>query len=172
VVQWVDESLGADVAFTRWSVIDRRYYSLTDRLVFAHRYALQGARGDVPLHQLQRVQTSFKQGEGLGGSSTVRGLPKNRYAGKGMLFWNAELRWRVVDFTAAGRSFHAALSGFVDQGRVWSGGVRLSELFSDLHRGFGGGAHLGMGENFVASVDVAHSSEAGYPIYLSLGYLY
>jgi hypothetical protein len=45
-------------------------------------------------------------------------------------------------------------------------------LFSDLHRGFGGGAHLGMGENFVASVDVAHSSEAGYPIYLSLGYLY
>jgi len=172
VVQWVTESLGADVAFTRWSLTDRRYYSLTSRLVFAHRYFLQGVRGDAPIHQLQRIQTSFQQGEGLGGSATVRGLPKNRFAGKGMLVWNAELRWRVADFQAVGRSFHAVLSTFLDQGRVWSNGVRVAELLSDLHRGYGVGVRVGMGENFVAAADVAHSSEANLPIYLGLGYLF
>jgi hypothetical protein len=173
VFHWVTESLGADVDFTRWSVTDRRYYSLTDRLVLANRLFLQGINGDAPVHQLQRVQTSFKQGEGLGGLRTLRGISKNRYAGKGMFVWNAELRLRVVEFAALGRSFHGAVSGFLDQGRVWSGGVRPRELLSDLHRGYGVGLHLGMGENFVATLDVAHSSEEdGYPIYVALGYLF
>jgi hypothetical protein len=172
VVHWVNEGLGADVSFTRWSLMDRRYYSLTQRLVFAHRYFLQGVSGDVPIHQLQRVQTSFRQGEGLGGSATVRGLPKNRFAGKGMLVWNAELRWRVMDFRALGRSFHTVLSTFLDQGRVWSGGVRMEELFSGLHRGYGVGVRVGMGENFVVAMDVADSSQASLPIYLGLGYFF
>jgi hypothetical protein len=172
VVHWVTESLGGDVEFTRWSVTDRRYYSLTDRLVLAHRYFLQGVHGDAPAHQLQRVQTSFEQGEGLGGSSTVRGLPKNRFAGKGMLVWNTELRLRVFDFEAVGRSFHFALSAFLDQGRVWSEEVRPAELLSDLHRGYGGGIHGGMGENFIVSVSLAHSEEAKLPFYVTLGYLF
>jgi len=172
VIQWVDPSVGADVSFTRWSATDRRYYALTDRLVFANRWFLQGVVGDAPAYQLQRVQTSFKQGEGLGGSNTVRGLPKNRYAGKGMFIWNAELRWRVVDFALVGRSFHFALSSFLDQGRVWSDKVRPQHLLSDLHRGYGGGVHLGVGQNFVVSVDLAHSNEATMPFYIRLGYLF
>ena len=43
---------------------------------------------------------------------------------------------------------------------------------SDLHRGYGGGVHLGMGENFIVSLDVAHSEEATLPFYIGLGYLY
>lgn len=172
VVHRVDEHLGADVSFTRWSVTDRRYYSLTDRLVFAHRYFLQGVSGEAPIHQLQRVQTSFKQGEGLGGTRTVRGIPKNRYAGKGMLVWNAELRLRALDFQAVGRSFYVTVSAFLDQGRVWAGGVQPRELLSDLHRGYGGGLHVGMGENFLVSVDAGHSTEAGLPVYVGLGYLF
>lgn len=172
VFHWVTEGLGADVEFTRWSITDRRYYSVTDRLVFAHRYFLQGVGGNAPVHQLQRVQTSFRQGEGLGGASTVRGLLKNRYAGKGMLVWNAELRFHAFDFRLIGRPFHLALSAFLDQGRVWASGVQLDELLSGLHRGYGGGFHLGMGENFVISADVAHSDEATLPFYIGLGYLY
>ena len=172
VVHWATESLGADSALTRWSITDRRYYSLSDQLVFAHRFYLQGVSGGPPAHELQRLQTSFKQGEGLGGAKTVRGLPKNRYAGRGMLVWNAELRLHVFDFGIVGRRFHLAVSAFVDHGRVWKGGVRPEELLSDLHRGYGGGLHVGMGENFVASLDVAHSSEATLPFYMGLGYLY
>ena len=172
LVQRADESLGSDAVFTRVTFADRRYYSLTDRLVFAHRYILQAATSGAPLHELQRVETSYKPAEGLGGSRTVRGLPKNRFVGRSLLVWNSELRWRATDFEAAGRSFHIALSAFLDQGRVWMGGVRWDELLSDLHRGWGGGVHLGMGENFVASVDAATSSESNLSIYIGLGYLY
>jgi hypothetical protein len=172
LLQRADESLGSDVDFTRVTFVDRRYYSLTEGLVFAHRYLLQAASSGAPLHELQRVETSFKPAEGLGGSRTIRGLPKNRFLGRSLLVWNSELRWRAADFEAAGRSFHIALSAFFDQGRVWMGGVQWNELLSDLHRGYGGGVHLGMGENFVASVDAARSAESDLSIYIGLGYLY
>jgi hypothetical protein len=48
----------------------------------------------------------------------------------------------------------------------------MQELFSDLHRGYGGGFHLGMGEDFVVSLDLAHSDQATLPFYIGLGYLY
>lgn len=172
LVQWVDEGLGSDVNFTRWTFTDRRYLSLGNRLVFAHRYLLQGVSEDAPVSELFRVQASFKGQEGLGGASTVRGLLRNRFAGRGMLVWNAELRWRVADFALRGRSFHTVLSGFFDQGRVWHGDVKFDELVSDLHRGYGGGARLGMGEDFVVAVDLGTSSETGLQLYIGLGYLY
>ncbi|NIT86090.1 MAG: hypothetical protein GWN82_04035, partial [Gemmatimonadetes bacterium] len=82
-----------------------------------------------------RVQTSFKEQEGLGGGKTLRGVPRNRYVGRGMLVWNAELRWRVARFRLVGRSFHTVLSAFLDQGRVWADGVAFEGVFDDLHRG-------------------------------------
>ena len=172
LVQRVDESFGADAGYTRWTFTDRRYFPLGERVVFAHRYLLQGVGAGAPAHDLFQVQTSFKQQEGLGGAKTVRGVLKNRFVGRGMLVWNAELRWRAADFLLVGKSFHMVLSAFVDQGRVWDGDVRLDELMTDLHRGFGGGVRFGMGENFTVAVDVGRSEEAGMPMYIGLGYLY
>ncbi len=172
LVQRVDESLGADVSFTRWTFVDRRYFSLGERLVLAHRYLLQGVSGPAPVDQLQVVETSFIAGEGLGGSSTIRGLPRNRYTGRGLLTWNTELRMRLLDFEMFGRSLHVASSAFLDQGRVWVGGVRASELLSDLHRGYGAGLHGGMGENFVGTLYAATSAGEGLKLYVGLGYLY
>jgi hemolysin activation/secretion protein len=140
--------------------------------VLAHRWLLQGVGSGAFVPDLFRVQTSFKQQEGLGGAKTIRGILKNRFAGRGLFVWNTELRWRAVDFALAGRAFHVVISGFVDQGRVWGGGPRLGELFSDLHRGYGGGVRLGMGENFVVALDAGTSSDGSVPIYIGLGYLY
>ncbi len=89
-----------------------------------------------------------------------------------MLVWNAELRWRVARFRLVGRSFHTVLSAFLDQGRVWADGVAFEGVFDDLHRGYGGGVRVGMGENFVGGVDVGTSGDAGLGLYLGLGYLY
>ena len=172
LLQRVDESFGADAGYTRLTFTDRRYFSLGERIVFAHRYLLQGVGAGAPVHDLFQVQTSFKQQEGLGGAKTVRGVLKNRFVGRGMLVWNAELRWRAADFLLFGTSFHVVLSAFLDQGRVWDGNIRLGELMTDLHRGFGGGARFGMGENFIVAVDMGRSEEAGMPIYIGLGYLY
>ena len=172
LIQRVDESFGADADYTRWTFTDRRYFSLGERVVFAHRYLLQGVSGGAPVHDLFQVQASFRQQEGLGGAKTVRGILKNRFVGRGVLVWNAELRWRAADFVLFSRPFHMVLSAFLDQGRVWDGNVQLDELMTDLHRGFGGGVRFGMGENFTVAVDMGRSEEAGMPLYIGLGYLY
>ena len=172
LVWWVDESFGSDFDAVRWTFTDRRYLALTDRLVFAHRWAIQTVGSGTPVHELFRLQTSFKQQEGLGGAKTVRGVLRNRFVGRSTLVWNAELRWRAAEFDLLARPFHVTLSAYVDQGRVWTEGVRVDEILSDLHRGYGGGVRLGMGENFVVALDAGTSAETGVPIYIGLGYLY
>ncbi|MDH5589053.1 MAG: BamA/TamA family outer membrane protein [Gemmatimonadota bacterium] len=172
LVQRVDGALGGDYDYTRWTVADRRYFSLGPRLVYANRLLLQGVGAGAPLHDLNRLQTSFKQQEGLGGGKSVRGIPKNRFVGRGMFLWNAELRWRAADFDLVGRSFHVVLSAFLDQGRTWADAVDAGEILSDLHRGYGGGVRVGMGENFTVAVDAGTSADGGTPLYIGLGYLY
>ncbi|MGB1656223.1 MAG: Omp85 family outer membrane protein [Longimicrobiales bacterium] len=172
LVQRSDDALGADHDFTRITAAGRHYLSLSERLVLAQRIIIQHASSGIPEHELSWVQSSFKDQEGLGGAKSLRGVQRNRYAGRGMALWNAELRWRAARFGLLGRNFTAVLSGFVDQGRVWRDGVELSEIASDLHRGFGGGLRVAMGENFVVAFDAGTSAETTAPIYIGLGYLY
>lgn len=172
LVRRTEERLGGDVSFTRVTFTDRRYFALTDRLVFAHRYLVQHVSDGAPDFELFQVQTSFKQQEGLGGAKTVRGVQRNRFVGRGMLVWNAELRWRAAEMELFDRDFHTVLSVFLDQGRVWTDGFDPREVFGGLHRGYGGGVRVGMGENFVVAVDAGTSTDAGLGLYVGLGYLY
>jgi outer membrane protein assembly factor BamA len=172
LVQAVPEFLGSESAYVRWTAADRRYVPLGDRLTLANRLLVQDVVGDAPFYDLSIIQTSFKQLEGLGGGRTLRGIPKNRYVGKGVFLWNAELRWRAMDFSLLGRASHMVLSTFVDTGRVWEDGLVLGELLSDLHTAFGGGIRVGMGENFIAGLDVGHSSESTAALYINTGYAF
>lgn len=170
LVQRFDGSLGSDAEFTRSTLTWREYVSLSRRLVLAGRVLAQQVSGDAPFYELAFVQSSFKQQEGLGGLGTVRGLPKNRYLGKGLMVLNGELRWRAADMRLLRKPAYVVLSGFGDAGRVWSGAIRGSEVTQELHVGYGGGVRLGMGPNFLVALDVGHSAEATAPIYLGLGY--
>ncbi len=172
LVQAVPEFLGSESGYVRWTLVDRRYVPLGDRLTFANRVIVQDVEGEAPFYDLSIIQTSFKQREGLGGSRTLRGIPRNRYVGKGLFLWNAELRWRAADFTVVGRSSHLVLSTFVDTGRVWADGLVLGEFLSDLHTAFGGGIRVGMGENFIAGLDVGRSSESSASLYINTGYMF
>ena len=167
VIEPVPEASGTTLYAQEVSAGQERYWSNSVRAGL-----IWDTSSGAPSHELFRVSSSLKSQEGLGGAKTVRGVPKNRFVGRGLLVWNAELRWRVADFELLGKPFHAVLSAFIDQGRVWEGGVRLDEVLSDLHRGFGGGLRVGMGENFVVAIDGATSSETGVPIYIGLGYLF
>ena len=172
LVQAVPEFLGSESGYIRWTLVDRRYVPLGDRLTFANRLLVQGVEGEAPFYDLYIVQTSFKLREGLGGGRTLRGIPKNRYVGKGLFLWNAELRWHAANFTVVGRSFHMVLSTFVDAGRVWADGLVPGELFSDLHVAYGGGIRVGLGENFIAGLDVGRSSQSSASIYINTGYAF
>jgi len=121
LVERAEETPGGDYSFTRWTVTYRRYFSLGERIVFANRLLLQGTSGETPFYELQQVEASLKPQDGLGGAKTLRRVPKNRFTGEGMVIWNAELRWRVVEFAKFNRDFHLVLSGFMDSGRASEG---------------------------------------------------
>jgi len=172
LVQRVDTRLGASSNYTRWTATARHYQPFGARVTFANRLLLQNTIGDAPFYVLGEIQTTQKPQSGLGGSSTIRGLPKDRYLGKGVLVSNNELRWRAKDFTFRGRPSVIELSGFVDAGRVWSDGVDLTTAAQDLHAGYGGGLRVGLGNSFVIATDVGHSAQAAAPVYIGLGYLF
>jgi outer membrane protein assembly factor BamA len=172
IVQRVDARLGASNDYTRWTATARHYQPLGTRFTLANRLLVQNTTGDAPFHVLSEIQTAQKPQDGLGGSSSVRGLPKNRYIGKGILLSNNELRWRAAELNLRGRPSSVVLSGFVDAGRVWANGLHLASALEDLHVGYGGGARLGFGSSFVIAIDVGHSAQSTAPIYIGLGYLF
>jgi outer membrane protein assembly factor BamA len=172
IVQRVDKSLGASSSYTCMTATARRYEPLGDRFTVATRVLVQDIVGDAPFYALSEIQTTQKSQDGLGGSSSVRGLPKDRYVGKGIALANGELRWRALDFTGRQRHSSLVLNAFVDAGRVWTGGVDFSTLATQLHAGYGAGARLAFGQSFVIATDVAHSSQSTAPIYIGLGYMF
>jgi len=172
LVQRVDSKLGASWNYMRWTAAARHYQPLGGRVILANRLVLQNTIGDAPFYSLAELPTTQKSQDGLGGTSSIRGIPKDRYVGKGVLVSNNELRWRAADFGLIGRQSSLVLSGFVDAGRVWSDGVDLSSALRELHSGYGGGVRLGFGPSFVISTDVGHSSQSTAAIYTGLGYLF
>jgi outer membrane protein assembly factor BamA len=172
LVQRVDKNLGATEDFTRWTATVRQYLPVSSRVVFAQRLIAQGIEGDAPFDELATIQSSYKQQEGLGGSGSIRGLPKDRYIGKSLFLSNSELRWQAFDFSLFGRQSFLALSGFADAGRVWTDRFDVSTMLSDLHVGYGGGARLGFGPSFIVAADVGHSNESTAAIYVGLGWMY
>lgn len=172
IVMRASKALGSTGEFTRWTTTVRQYVPLSRRITFAQRVIAQGVEGNAPFHELATIQSSFKQQEGLGGASSVRGLPKDRYIGKGMLVSNSELRWRAADFLIRGTPSSLTLSTFVDAGRVWADRFDLATALKDLHAGYGAGARLGFGPSFVVALDVGHSNESTAPIYIGLGWTF
>ena len=172
LVQRVDKGFGATEDFTRWTATVRQYVPVGRRVVFAQRIIAQGIEGDAPFAELATIQSSFKQQEGLGGSGSIRGLPKDRYIGKALFLSNSELRWQATDFSLFGRPSFLALSSFADAGRVWTDRFDPSTMLSDLHVGYGGGVRLGFGPSFIIATDVGHSNESTAAIYVGLGWMY
>ncbi len=172
LVQRAGRVLGGDQVFTRITATARQYIPLGEDVTIAERVVMQTVRGDPAVTELFAVQSSFRDDEALGGASSLRGIPKSRYVGKGVAFSNTELRWSAAQFSVLHRDVRLVLNGFVDAGRVWKDGLDLVEAASDLHAGYGGGVRLAVGPTFVVATDVGHSSQSTAAIYIGLGYLF
>ncbi|MES2178540.1 MAG: BamA/TamA family outer membrane protein [Gemmatimonadota bacterium] len=172
LVQRAGRVAGGDEVFTRVTGSVRQFVPLGADVTFAQRVVVQTVRGDPSFNELFVVQSSYRDDEALGGASSIRGIPRNRYAGKGIAFSNSELRWSAARFGLAGHDTRLVLSTFADAGRVWASGLDLSTIASDLHFGYGGGVHLAIGPSFVVTTDVGHSSQSTAAIYIGLGYLF
>lgn len=115
--------MGNDWGFTRFYLTHRQYFTLIKNdLAFVYRLGYQTTiSGKVPFFYQSQLITSMLTGatsEGLGGSSTLRGILRNRVIGDGFFFGNLELRWKPVYFKFLKQDCYLGLNAFYDFGVV------------------------------------------------------
>jgi hypothetical protein len=138
-------------------------------LVLAARLLGSVTWGDVPVAQLTWFGGRSRV-EGLGGSDTLRGLPRFRYAGQAKVVGNVEVRSRVRRFTVRERPLDVWLVAFGDAGRAWAR-VAADGPWWRLHGAAGVGLRLAWVEDFVARVDVGFG-EGDWAVYATLDQLF
>jgi outer membrane protein assembly factor BamA len=115
--------MGNDWGFTKFYITHRQYFTLVEKdLALVYRLGYQATlSGKVPFFYQSQVITSMLTGatsEGLGGSSTLRGVLRNRVVGDGFLLGNIELRWKPVYFKFLKQDCYLGLNAFYDFGMV------------------------------------------------------
>lgn len=81
---------------------------------------------------------AFLEAAKLGGKTNLRGYLSDRFYGHSSLYQNAELRFKVSDFSSYILNGELGILGFCDAGRVWA----ENEDSDKWHRGYGAGFWL------------------------------
>lgn len=124
--------------YTRLYGIVRGYYPVREGTVVAARIVGSGMGGTPPLNARFDLPAWNDQVPMLGGEYSHRSFDTGRFAGKGALFGNLEVRHDVLPFGDYGA---LTLVAFLDAGRVFEEeSFRITT--DDLHVGGGGGIGL------------------------------
>ncbi len=175
-------------SFMRLSLIHRQYFTLVeDKLSFAYRLWYEGSFGKVPFYS-RAYLTASNYREGMGGSTTLRGVLMNRVVGKQTAIGNIELRWKTFRFNAIKQNFYLGCNAFIDGGYILQGydmdlssvsesdrNIFFNDKYKELVTSGGLGLKLVMNENFVVSVDYGLSFDKNYGssgIYVGIDYLF
>ena len=111
--------LGTTNPYYRYSATFRHYLPIVknDVLTFAYRLNYEGTIGKTaPYYVLPFITVmgpSYDR-DGMGGYRTIRGLMRNRVQGLDVASYNAELRWRFVNFALWNQNIAFGLSAFSD----------------------------------------------------------
>lgn len=141
-------------------------------LVLAMRAAGDALVGDVPFFNLPESSDGYT----LGGVTGVRGIPAQRYSGKGKVYGNIELRIQLARQRAGDQDLLWGLVAFADAGRVWAH-LRYDPLLDGtgfgIKYGAGGGIRVQLGSTFVLRGDVAWSPDANpVGLYFNVGQIF
>lgn len=122
-IEYAPGFLGNDWSFAKFYFTHRQYFTLVpENLSLVYRIGFQNTiGGDVPYFYQSQVITSMLTGatnEGLGGSSTLRGVLRNRVIGDGFIFGNVELRWKPFHFRFLKQECYLGLNAFYDLGMI------------------------------------------------------
>ena len=132
--------------------------------------------------------------DGFGGYRTVRGLMLNRVQGLDTGFFNAELRWKFIDFKLWKQNIAFALTGFCDGAHVFKGydmtlrpevsataaeTALYDKFVFDRKDGFHGAAGAGlrfiMNQNFIVAFEYArcfNKQDGDGAFYINTGFLF
>ncbi len=187
--------LGTTHPHYKFCVTMRQYLPIIqDKLTFAYRAAYQGTFGKSAPWYAMPFYTNMgpkADNDGFGGYRTVRGLMLNRVQGQDVGFYNAELRWRFIEFKLLKQNIAFALSGFTDGAHVFKGydltnktGKYMDRYnqFVDINRkndGFHGSAGAGlrfiMNQNFIVAFEYArcfNKQDGTGAFYINTGFLF
>ncbi|MGM9736063.1 MAG: BamA/TamA family outer membrane protein [Candidatus Cryptobacteroides sp.] len=185
----------------KFSVTMRQYIPLgTEKVVFAYRLGYEGFFTDAPWYSLPLYTFIGPSNDydGFGGYRTVRGLMLNRVQGLQTGFYNAEIRYRFIDFKLWNQNIAFAVSAFCDGAHVFKEydlskksdifiadpedpSRDLYDRFIDTSRrdGFHGAAGVGlrfiMNQNFIVAFEYArcfNSQDGKGAFYINTGFLF
>ena len=111
--------LGTTNPHYRYSATFRHYVPIVknDILTFAYRLNYEGTIGkSAPYYVLPfiTVMGASYDRDGMGGYRTIRGLMRNRVQGLDIASYNAEIRWRFVNFALWNQNIAFGLNAFSD----------------------------------------------------------
>jgi outer membrane protein assembly factor BamA len=189
--------LGTTHAYSRYMLTFRHYVPIvTNRLTFAYRLNYQGCIGNyLPYYVLPVFSNIGKEydRDGIGGYRTVRGLMRDRVLGLDVGFFNAELRWKFVQFHLWKQNIYLGLNAFFD-GAVVTRNYDISyrgqadavmqQEYAEyvnttkpdgFHTAAGGGLRIAINQNFIIAVDYAvplNRQDGTGGLYINTGYLF
>jgi hypothetical protein len=133
--------------------------------------------GDAPLYELTRFGALMPR-DGPGGGWSLRGVPRQRYAGKIKLIQNLELRSIFWKFQIRKSRFAVGAVAFLDAARIWADWTR-TELGGQgidggtFKLGTGGGLRVRWGETFLVRFDAAYSpTDRSNGFYVDVGHVF
>ncbi|MEL6185131.1 MAG: BamA/TamA family outer membrane protein, partial [Myxococcota bacterium] len=150
-----------------------------DYLVLAGRFVFDAQFGNVPFYE-QTFFGTFSPQDGPAGGGAVRGVVRQRFAGRVKTVGNLELRSQLLPFELFGAKFNVGLTAFFDAGRVWADfetrtldGENLDDPFLTFEAGTGGGLRLRWGQTFIIRADFAYSpTQDTTGLYIDVGHIF
>lgn len=196
--------MGNDWAFSKLFITHRQYFTLIENdLSLVYRLGYQTTlTGTTPFFFQSQVITSMLTGstsEGLGGSSTLRGVLRNRVVGDAFFLGNIELRWKPLYFTFIKQDCYLGLNVFYDFGKVtknislpnnleatfnalYNPTIQTENYFEyfkpgteKFHQDAGVSIMLAMNQNFVVAVDIGkalNEQDGNIGFSIGLNYLF
>ncbi|MCX5744896.1 MAG: BamA/TamA family outer membrane protein [Proteobacteria bacterium] len=115
------KGLGSDYDYVRALAAVRRYWTPDPAadVVLAGRALLQVQTKDVPFFSMNTLPFTEDPRTGLGGHRTLRGFKQDRFVGRAMSSFNAEVRWTFTRFKVRTQKFGLIVAPFLDTGRSW-----------------------------------------------------
>lgn len=170
-VRLAARATGSAYQFAGVTLSERRVVSLgTPKLLLAGRLLVDLMWGEVPFFDWSTTAGLFPT-DGVGGMSSVRGLPRNRYTGNAKGLLNLELRYYPYAFPVFGAPVKLGAVAFADFGRVWHPGVDDGGGLG-VHPALGGGLRVAR-RAAVVRFDLGLSTETRLlRVYITFGHAY
>ncbi|MDZ7723415.1 MAG: BamA/TamA family outer membrane protein [candidate division KSB1 bacterium] len=159
---------GSDYNYGRFTLTDRRYWQLFPGLVYAQRVLLETMPGNPPFYAMNVLAGSYELHQGLGGATSLRGVPRFLFVGPHKFLMNVELRAELFSLMLLRQPFTFYVQPFLDSGRVW---MKYNGDF-ELHTAYGCSFNVRWKKDAVYSLSLGRSAYEELAIYMSVGNLF